>query len=266
MDPAYLLTDPARDTRALALVFDPLAGEPGAGKTRIALAPAATGDDSGALRIPKDKLLGAHRRVAIAGLDIGAIAQADSVKSRYAALLRKQLTAAGFEVAAEADFDAHWREAERQAGGFHDPATGRLDRPRYQAARREVLQKLSAAQGVTAVVFPSIASRQANLVSGVATWDGAEQILTGGKSKFGAMFSGAGQYMGRVQALSLQLRIAGLDDATLFEDFGGIQSLSRFEQGRFVDLPEEQLFSEPVREEQSVELALAEITGKPGTR
>lgn len=266
VDPAYLLTDPERDTRALARVFDPLTGEQSATQdTKISLPPAAQAVEQGALRVSREELL-RRKRVALSSLDIGDIGQRDEVRARYAGYLRASLAAAGFEVVPEADFAALWEARRRASGGFFDPYTGRLDAARVRAARKEVLQQLAADHGVTAVVFPKIAMRSANMASGSVKWDGAEQTITGGGSKFTAMLGAAGRYVGRLDALSLQLRIADLDDVTLFEDFGGIHSLSRFEHGRFVDLPESQLFSEPERDAAAVELAMAEITGKPGAQ
>lgn len=263
VDPDYLLTDLQRDTRALALLFDPLTGaKSGAEKMKIALPPAALSQEQGALRVPRERILADHKRVAVAGLGIGDIAQRDEVSARYAGLLRSSLAAAGFEVVSDADFDAAWEAKVRASGGFHDPVTGQLDADRHQMAMAEVMKQLGDTHGIQAVVFPSIALREANYVSGTVKWDGVEQVVSGGGSKLGAMFGAGGRYVGRLQALSLDLRIAGLDDQTLFQDYGGIHSLSRFEHGRFVDLSESQLFSEEARDVAAVELALAEVTGK----
>jgi hypothetical protein len=264
VDPAHLLTDTARDTRALALVFDPLTGEQsGAQKMKIALAPAALADDRGALRVPREQLLADHKRVALAALHIDDIGQRDAVRARYAELLRTRLAAAGFEVVREADFDTAWREAERAAGGLYDPATGLRDDARFRATRAAVLRGLRERHGVTAVVVPSIVLRDANYQYGVLKWDGAEQVASGSGGKFAARFGAGGRYIGRMPALSLAVHIDSTDDAVLFEDYGGIHALSRFEHGRFVDLPESQLFSEPARDEAAVDLALAEISGRP---
>lgn len=267
VDPKYLLTDPARDTRALAIVLDPLTGQNTAGKMEIELAPAAmAGEESLALRVSRDRLLKEHRRVALAALEIGEIEQGAAVQARYSELLKTKLTAAGFEVVGGEEFPVIWDELSRAAGGFYDPATGRLDRTRHDTARREALRQLNQRHGVSAVVFPTVVQRDATLESGVAKWDGAEEIISGNKSKLGAMFGAAGQVLGRLQAASLELRIADLEDATLYEDYGGIQALSRFEQGRFVDLPASQMFSEPARDAKAIDLALGELTGRPANQ
>jgi hypothetical protein len=261
VDPEFLLKDPARDARAFAVVLDPLTGQNTGGKADIELAPAAmVADSESALRVNRERLFTEHRRMALVALDIGEIGQAEAVKARYSELLKARLTSGGFEVVGGEDFPAIWDELTRAAGGFYDPSSGRLDRARHDAARREALRQLHERHGVTAVVFPSVLQRVATLESGVAKWDGAEEIVSGNKSKLGAMFGAAGQVLGRLEAASLQLRIVDLQDATLYEDFGGIQALSRFEQGRFVDLPVTQLFSDAARDAKAVDLAMGELT------
>jgi len=263
VDPKYLLTDPARDARAFAIVFDPLTGQNTAGKAKLEIAPVAEAEELQALRISREQLLGKHRRVALTELEMPEIDQGAAVKARYAELLKARLTSAGFEVVGGDEYPAIWEELTRAAGGFYDPSTGRLDHTRHDAARREALRRLGEKHGVTAVVFPSTVQRDATLESGVAKWDGAEEIISGNKSKLGAMFGAAGQVLGRLQAISLRLDIVDLQDATLYEDHGGIQALSRFEQGRFVDLPVTQMFSDAARDAGAVDLALGEITQKP---
>ena len=260
VDYKFLLTDPARDSRAFAIVLDPLTGQSTGGKVDIELAPAAmAADTESALRVSRDQLLAQHRRVALVTLDIGEPDQWTEVKARYAELLKSRLGAAGFEVAGGDDYAAIWDELTRAAGGFYDPATGLPDRTRHEAARRDALRKLQERHGVTAVVFPSVSQRVATLESGVAKWDGAEEIVSGNKSKLGAMFGAAGQVLGRLQAASLELQIVDLQDATLYLAFGGIHALSRFEQGRFVDLPVTQWFADPARDATAVSLAMTEL-------
>jgi hypothetical protein len=188
-----------------------------------------------------------------------AVPHRDDVVARYAEVLRARLTAAGFKVVGGGDFPAIWKELQTAAGGFHDPLTGHLDPARYAAARLEALRQLKERHEVTALVEASIVSRDASFQSGVAKWDGQEQIITGANSKFGAMFSASGQYMGQTQALSLMLRIVDLTDRALFEDYGGIQATSRFEVGRFVKLPDAQLLADAALDTEAVDLCLAEL-------
>jgi hypothetical protein len=266
VDPKYLLTDPARDTRAFAIVLDPVTGQNTAAKKDIELAPAAMAADAQVMGVGRERLLKEHRRVALTALGVGEIEQSAAVKARYSELLKARFTVAGFEVVGGEEFETLWDELRRAAGGFYDPSTGRLDRTRHDAARREALKQLNQRHGVSAVVFPSVVERVATLESGVAKWDGAEEIVSGNKSKLGAMFGAAGQVLGRLQAASLELRIADLEDATLYEDYGGIQALSRFEQGRFVDLPATQMFSDPARDAKAIELAMGQLTGRPADK
>lgn len=260
VDPKHLLTDPARDARAFAVVLDPLTGAKTGGNSKVELAPVVLPEETQALRITREQLLSKHRRVALTAIEVPELDQGGAVQARYSELLTARFRSAGFEVVGGEDYPTIWGDLERAAGGFYDPATGRLDRTRHDAARHEALRLLGERHGVTAVVFPSFVQRDATLEAGLAKWDGVEEIVSGNKSKLGAMFGAAGQVIGRLQAASLRLEIVDLQDATLFEDYGGIQALSRFEQGRFVDLPAAQLFSDNTRDATAVDLAMAEIT------
>ena len=269
VDPAHLLTDPSRDDRAMQVVFARLTGvKSKADKVKVSLAPTALRETGTALRVPSERLLADHRRVALIPLAIGSLAQREAVIARYAELLRPRLAAAGFDVVTGEGYTSDWEQLIRDAGGFHDPVTGQLDQARFDAARRTALAALAKRQGIHGAVFPAIVSRDASVISGVAKWDGAEQLVADSDSKFGAYFTVAAFLTAEFPALSLQLRIVDADNQTLYESHGGIQALSQFEKGRIVDVPESRLFGNPARDVTAVDLVTAELSagtaGKPG--
>jgi len=270
VDPAHLLTDPARDTRALQVVFERLTGvKSNANKVKVSLAPTALREGGAALRVPRERLLADHRRVALIPLAIGPIAHREAVIARYAELLRARLTVAGFEVVAGDDYASDWEQLSREAGGFYDPVTGRLDQARFEAARRTALAAFTKRHGIGGAVFPAIVSRDASVVSGVAKWDGADLLVADSDSRLGAYFTVAGFLTAEFQALSLQLRIVDAGNVTLYESYGGIQALSQFEKGHIVDVPESRLFGNPARDVTAVDLVTADLAastaGKPGS-
>jgi hypothetical protein len=263
VDPAYLLTDTARDARAMQVVFERLTGvKSKADKVKVSLAPTALREGGVALRVPRERLLADHRRVALIPLVIGPIAQREAVIARYAQLLRPRLAAAGFEVVTGDDYSSDWEKITRDAGGFYDPVTGDLDQARFDAARRTALAAFAKRHDVRGAVFPVVVSRDASVVSGVAKWDGAEQLVADSDSKFGAFFTVAGYLTAEFPALSLQLRIVDAGNATLYESYGGIQPLSQFEKGRIVDVPESRLFGNLARDVAAVDLVTAELLPK----
>ena len=263
VDPAHLLTDTNRDTRALQVVFERLTGvKSNANKVKVSLAPTALLEGGTALRVPREKLA-EHRRVAVIPLQIGPLAQRDAVMARYAELLRARLTAAGFEVVAGDEYATDW---EHESKGYYDPVTGRLDQARFDAAQRAALAAFAKRHDLQGAVFPAIVVRDASVVSGVAKWDGAQQLVADSDSKFGAYFTIAGFLTAEFQAMSLQLRIVDAGNATLYESYGGIQALRQFEKGRIVDVPESRLFGNPARDVAAADLVTAELSVKPGDK
>jgi len=263
VDPAYLLTDTARDVRAMQVVFERLTGvKSKADKVKVSLAPTALREAGTALRVPRERLLADHQRVALIPLAIGSTAEREAVIARYAELLRPRLAAAGFVVVAGDDYTSDWQQLSRDAGGFYDPVTGRLDQARFDAARSTALAALAKRHGISGAVFPAIVSRDASVVSGVAKWDGTEQLVADSDSKLGAYFTVAAYLTAEFPALSLQLRIVDADNHTLYESHGGIQALSQFEKGRIVDVPEARLFGNPARDVTAVDLVTAELSAR----
>ena len=270
VDPAHLLTDPARDARAMQVVFERLTGvKSKADKVKVSLAPTALREGGVALRVPRERLLAEHRRLALIPLGIGPLAQREAVIARYAELLRSRLSAVGFEVVTGDDYTSDWENITRDAGGFYDAVTGELDQARFDAARRTALAALAKRHDIHGAVFPIVVSRDASVVSGVAKWDGVEQLVADSDSKFGAYFTVAGYLTAEFPALSLQLRIVDAGNETLYESYGGIQPLSQFEKGRIVYVPESRLFGNPARDVTAVDLVTAELSAraveKPGS-
>ena len=267
VDPAYLLTDTARDARAMQVVFERLTGvKSKADKVKVSLAPTALRETGAELRVPRERLLADHQRVALIPLAIGSLAQREVVTARYAELLRPRLAAAGFVVVTGDAYTSDWEQLIRDAGGFYDPVTGRLDQARFDAARRTALAALAKRHDIRGAVFPAIVSRDASVISGVAKWDGAEQIVADSDSKFGAYFTVAAFLTAEFRALSLQLRIVDADNQTLYESYGGIQALSQFEKGHIVDVPESRLFGNPARDVSAVDLVTVELSAKPAEK
>ena len=111
------------------------------------------------------------------------------------------------------DYSSDWEKITRDAGGFYDPVTGELDQARFDAARRTALAAFAKRHDVRGAVFPVVVSRDASVVSGVAKWDGAEQLVADSDSKFGAYFTVAAYLTAEFPALSLQLRIVDAGNA-----------------------------------------------------
>jgi hypothetical protein len=264
VDPRLLMTDPARDARALAVALDPLThGSSQASKTSIEVAAVAPTNKDGVLSVPREELLARYRTVAIGPLGIGDLPQRADVEQRYHALLVEQLQKLGFTVVGESDYAGLWSAEKAAAKGFYDPFTGRIDEAKMRASRTRVFAQLHEKCPIDAIVLPSISERAAPFSHSKAHWDGVVEPVAAAPHGLAALTDQTGQLLGTMRAASLVVRIAAPDDATLFEDRGGIQLTERLVRGRSVDLPEAELLTDAAKNTQAVETALRQLAPAP---
>jgi hypothetical protein len=255
VDPKFIMHDPARDERALGIALDPLArGEQAKAQAEPPVAPTATTETTAVGLLSRDELIARFHRLGLAPLEIGAIGQHDQAQARYAELLKSRLTKLGFEVVPADDYATRWEDELKSAGGFYDPFTGRADDTKRRALRARVVGAMRDLHAVDAVVVPAIEARNAHYHDDYATWDGGKELTTATKSGLGALFSPS--HYGYVQALSLRLRFVDGDGAYLYEGLGGIQLAEHLEGQRHVPVPQSDLFVDPAKDEQAVEVAL----------
>jgi len=140
---------------------------------------------------------------------------------------------------------------------------GNLDRAKLQASRQRVFALLHDKYPIDAVILPSVAGREAPFSSGKAHWDGVSEPVTTKKHGLGALLDRDSDYLGYIDAISLELRIADGDDTTLFEDSGGIQVIEQVAGGRQIAVPQAELFADAAKNAQAVEAAFRELASAP---
>jgi len=260
IDPRLLMTDPARDARALAVALDPLThGSSQASKASIEVAAVAPTGKDDALAVSREELLGRYRTVAIGPLGIRDLPQRGEVELHYRALLLEQLQKLGFTVVGENDYAALWSAEKTAARGFYDPFTGRIDSAKLAASRVRVFAQLHEKYPIDAVVLPALADRAAPFSHSKARWDGAEEAIAAPPHGLAVFTDQTSDLLGTMRAASLVVRIAAPDDTTLFEDRGGIQLTERLVHGRPADVPQGELFADAARNAQAVQLALRQL-------
>ena len=264
VDPRALMTDPARDARALAIALDPLThGSSQASKTSIEIAAIAPTTKDNALSVPRDELFTRYRTVAIGPLGIGDLPQRAEVEQHYHELLVDKLQKLGFTVVGENDYAGLWSAEEAAAKGFYDPFTGRIDSAKLHASCTRVFAQLHDKYPIDAVVLPSLADRPAPFSRSKAHWDGVIEPVAAPQHGFAALTDQTSQLIGTMRAVSLVVRIAASDDITLFEDRGGIQLTERLIHGRSVDVPPQELFADETKNAQAIEVALRQLAPAP---
>jgi hypothetical protein len=264
VDPRSLVSDPARDARALAIALDPLThGSSQASKVSIEVAAIAPPSRDNALSVPREELLTRYRTLAIAPLAIGELPQRTEVEQRYHELLVDKLQKLGFTVVGDNDYAGLWSTEKAAAKGFYDPFTGRIDRDKLRAARTRVFAQLHEKYPIDAVVLSAVVERAAPFSHTHAHWDGVAEPVEAPQHGFAALMDQTSKLLGTMRAASLEVRIATADDTTLFEDRGGIQLTERLIHGRSAALPERELFSDADKNSRAVEVALRQLAPPP---
>lgn len=273
--PETILSDPAREQRAIALALDPLlldkaqqdAAKEANKESWKQIKPVAKGERPvKPAAVDRAAFLAKYHRVAVAAVELPeALPNRAAVRERYAAALAAGLAKAGFVVVPPEEYAAVWEPIYAASGGFYDPMTGELLAGKRIAALREAFAKLGGESPVDLVFLPSIAAREAPIESGKAKWDGETVDL----AKGGALFDKSRAFGGTVPAVSLELRAVDPSVQEVFLGYGGIELLVRFKSGGmmraggFEDIPMVDWFADPARDAKAVERALGSLAAAP---
>jgi hypothetical protein len=258
IDPKYIMTDPARDARALSLVLDPLLHGKVAELPKVTTIPAPPRGANTTSAMSREELRAHFPRLVLASLDLGKIKQRDTVRLRYRDALTQKLTQLGFEVTAGDEYDRLWDAERAAAGGFFDPFTGKLDEAKLKASRQHVLRSMQEHAPATAFVLPQVIFRAAPFDSGFAEWDGIKESLTG-KGPLGNFFDPIRGHSGSLRALSVDVQFIDPAGESLFEGVGGIQLADRFNPAGPEPFAESELFSDPAKDTRAIDIALAPL-------
>jgi hypothetical protein len=263
VDHRYILTDPQRDERAIAIALDSLVGTVSPiASAHVERAPAAQSEELHALG-SRAALVARYPRLLLVPLQMADLPQRAAVQARVAQTLKAKLTALGFSVVEAPQYDALWKAEREHVGGFYDPLTGKLDRSKAVASRKAVFASAAGGQEVQAILYPAVVLSVAAFSQGTAQWDGVKERAFVAKSALGKLFNPAKTLVGQIDALSLKLRLADPDEATLLEDSGGLQLIERVANGARTPVPKEELFAEPAREVAAIDLALQSLADAP---
>ena len=148
-------------------------------------------------------------------MELAVATQREDARQRFNELLRARLTTLGFHVQVDPEYTAHRPTGQAASGGFHDPYTGEFDPTRLDSSPARVLAQSLSKYPVAAVIYPAIIKTTASFQRGDAAWDGATQPAFEAHSKLGSLFNVAKTYVGRLDALSLYLRMWDTNGATI---------------------------------------------------
>jgi hypothetical protein len=263
----FIMTDPARDARALSIALDPLVtGSSAPSPAHLAIAPAMQADAAGAERsVSLEEVATRFPRVALAPLALGEMAPHEAVTLRYREALTQKLGQLGFEVVGGDDYLALWDAERTTAGGYFDPFTGRPDESKLKASRQRVFGLMRQHLVATAVIVPSVISRCVSFDGGVAEWDGIRESLTPGESKLRAVFDSNLEYGGHLSGISLQVSIIDPVGEVVLEGMGGIQLVERLSAGKPLRLAQSEIFADPSRDARAAGIAFTTLAAPTNT-
>jgi hypothetical protein len=173
--------------------------------------------------VPRERILGTVKRVAIAPLHADGAEIPAEHASQLMGMARQELAPLGWEI-------TEWPNARevllanmRDARPF-DPFTGELDETRRSEARKSALRSLGAGQ-VDAILWLSIVRTTAIQRHGVAEWDDVEQrvMLTGAILKQPTVQAIESTGIRSMPASSLLATLTDASDAPWFASRGGLQ-------------------------------------------
>ncbi len=263
VDPKFIMDDPVRDERALALALDPLR------RTRAAASGAESAPTPTRLpppapvqKLARKEFLSRYRRVALVPVDAPDIEQHDRLQLRYRELLVSRLSQLGFDVVVDDNYNRAWTDERARVGGFHDPFTGRLDVGKVKASQASVFGAMGERLAASAFVLPAVEVRSARYSGGTAEWDGTRESVVR-EGVFESLGTFEVYFFGELDARSLAVRIVDAKGELLFEGAGGIQLAEKLAGYRPVALPEPDLFADPARDVRAVALALRALEPPP---
>lgn len=171
------------------------------------------------------------------------LSQAAPVRSMFDSLLGARLSEQGFQVVPAPVYDSIWLRFRDSVGGFYDPFTGRVVDSLFLVVWRRTSETLAAGYGAQAIAYATLQVLQLPFGGGKVEWFGAAEESGGRGGVAGLVL---GRTRGTLPGITLVVTVENLEGQRLARRLGGVQLLERIEGGKFVEVPREKLFSDPV--------------------
>jgi hypothetical protein len=254
LDPKFIMTDPLRERRAVAIALDALTRTPDSpARAKYAKTPQPIPAEGPAEPSAKE-LAARHAKIALAAVDLAGFSADPSVGRRLGEALKRKLEQAGLSITPVDDVGHLWSEEQARVHGFFDRQTGALDGGKLRSSRARLLETLQQRSAVTALVLPVIERRLAPFRDGYATWDGAREMV--GEGLMSLSIFGSARFRGRLEALSLSVRIFDQSGDQLYEGFGGLQLAVKLDRANRIPVPPASLLTDAAHDTRAIDVAL----------
>jgi hypothetical protein len=141
--------------------------------------------------------------------------------------VRRHLEEAGFEVVAPSMSTtlALWKECIEDAGGILDESGRKLDTPRYETARSDLMRRMLASHRADGVVAPAVIVRKARIIGSKLSWDGVQRPVPVDIAETNLAVL---QLHGNELGVSLRTSVFDRSGRNVFERFVGLEPLRGF--------------------------------------
>jgi hypothetical protein len=202
------------------------------------------------------------KTIALASIEIAPeVENTAAVKRKFESLITAKLQAGGFKVIASDEYVGSWNRAVEKLGAVYDPASGKRDEKKFNAALEYTVREVRAKTKADALLYSALVKVRADFYSNLAEWHGTTDYVR--PEGVWATFSGP-QAEGTIGALSLWVDLIDLEGAELYVNFGGIQVTSKlYPAMKFVEVPYQEFFAEEAKNVRAVNIALNPLLGQP---
>jgi hypothetical protein len=217
---------------------------------------------SNPFRVARSDIQAKVKTIALAPIQIAPeVENPAAVKRKFESLITAKLQAGGYKVIASEEYNKSWNQAVEKLGAVFDPATGKRDEKKFDAALEYTVRDVRQKTKADALLVSALVRVQADFYSNMAEWHGTTDYVR--PEGVWATFSGP-QAQGKVGALSLWVDLIDLDGPELYVNFGGIQVTSKLYPGmKVVDVPYLEFFAEEAKNVRAVNIALNPLLGQP---
>ncbi|MEO0365413.1 MAG: hypothetical protein AAF265_07980 [Pseudomonadota bacterium] len=195
-----------------------------------------------------------HPIIALVPIRMMDVPEHDAAVAEFHELLTIKLERFEYQIVPADVYAEAWQAELESIGGIYDAVTGRRNEEKFAAAQARVRAAIQASHGATAFLETSIDNREIPHQGGLARFGG---VKSWPHVKGAARLGGSTLNIGVVRALSLHAELYSAAGELLFENYGGIQLLTReTREGKTMAYPADELLRNTEFNKGAIHLAL----------
>jgi hypothetical protein len=213
------------------------------------------------LKVPVSDIVSRGKVIALTPITVAVGRPLSGRAEALESTLTKVLTDAGYTVVPSSVYrDAYVRNDEPM-GPYFDAITGAELPGKVQALDRKVSEEMQASHQVALILHPAVVGVTALQDStGHVRWDGVEQSISQSKNALAKFNASVNMATSTVPAISILVRILGVDQQELYVKRTGIQTLRKMGVLTMTDVPDADLLSDA----EALRVAFAVVTADLG--